>query len=217
MRSEGPSAPGARICRASARNTNVPLVQRIAAEARTSLPRRRPGLQVRPRAAALTGAAESCVEKKQTGNPPRSHLADHRAGPGCGFVQQMHFRRAIVPIRRRKTRSGTIRPTARTDARSHAPRFAASSARSGAARKQNVPPEACCGQKKRRGGCRAGRSGASARRTPGEEQPGRPEDQTEDHARAVAPRKLLRVNGGGDKLGYPQATFVPPLIFLQQP
>jgi hypothetical protein len=34
---------------------------------------------------------------------------------------------------------------------------------------------------------------------------------------ARPPRKLLRVNGLGDKLGYPRATFVPPLIFLLQP
>jgi hypothetical protein len=31
------------------------------------------------------------------------------------------------------------------------------------------------------------------------------------------PRKTLRVKGLGDKLGYPRATFVPPLIFLQHP
>ena len=31
------------------------------------------------------------------------------------------------------------------------------------------------------------------------------------------PRKPLRVKGLGDKLGYPQATFVPPLILLHQP
>jgi hypothetical protein len=35
-------------------------------------------------------------------------------------------------------------------------------------------------------------------------------------ALARPPRKLLRVNGLGDKLGYPRATFVPPLIFLHQ-
>jgi hypothetical protein len=34
---------------------------------------------------------------------------------------------------------------------------------------------------------------------------------------ARPPRKLLRVNGRGDKLGYPQASFVPPLIFSHQP
>ena len=31
------------------------------------------------------------------------------------------------------------------------------------------------------------------------------------------PRKLLRVKGLGDKLGYPRATFVPPLIFSHHP
>jgi hypothetical protein len=35
-------------------------------------------------------------------------------------------------------------------------------------------------------------------------------------ALARPPRKLLRVNGLGDKLGYLRATFVPPLIFLHQ-
>ena len=41
--------------------------------------------------------------------------------------------------------------------------------------------------------------------------------QVKSRRPGCSPRKLLRVNGGGDKLGYPQATFVPPLIFLQQP
>lgn len=34
---------------------------------------------------------------------------------------------------------------------------------------------------------------------------------------ARPPRKLLRVKGLGSRLGYPQATFVPPSIFAPQP
>jgi hypothetical protein len=45
---------------------------------------------------------------------------------------------------------------------------------------------------------------------------GRMKTRMKKCALARPPRKLLRVNGLGDKLGYPRATFVPPLIFLHQ-
>lgn len=41
--------------------------------------------------------------------------------------------------------------------------------------------------------------------------------EIQSRAPAEPPRKLLRVHGLGDKLGYLQATFVPPSIFSDQP
>lgn len=41
--------------------------------------------------------------------------------------------------------------------------------------------------------------------------------RAEADAAARPPRKILRVKGLGDKLGYPRANFVQPLIFLHQP